>query len=166
MTTSGAWGRIAQRWQGFAPRERRLLLVAALVVGAALVWWRLLAPPLKVLREAPPAIDRLDRQLMQMRRQAQEIEALRRLPRAPRVSAAEFAAQAAAKARASFGDRLRVEARAGQVAMRGEQLAPAPVLALLQELQTAGGRIDDLQLSAEGSGQLKLAVLWRTPPER
>ena len=40
------------RWAAMAPRERRGLSLAALVVGAALIWAVLLAPALRTLKSA------------------------------------------------------------------------------------------------------------------
>ena len=40
------------RWAALAPRERRGLTLAALVVGTALIWTALLAPALRTLKSA------------------------------------------------------------------------------------------------------------------
>ena len=40
------------RWRTLAAREKTLILSAAGVVGLALVWWVLVAPPLATLRQA------------------------------------------------------------------------------------------------------------------
>ncbi|WP_240636117.1 type II secretion system protein GspM [Caldimonas tepidiphila] len=66
----------ATRWDALAPRERRLVAVAALCVAAALLWWVALQPALRTLREAPARIGALDLQLAEMQRLAAESRAL------------------------------------------------------------------------------------------
>ena len=44
---------LAARWARLAPRERTLVHAAAVLVALALLWWLLLAPPLKALRASP-----------------------------------------------------------------------------------------------------------------
>ena len=56
------------RWAALQPREKTLVLGAALLVLAALLWWLALAPALKTLRNAPQQHQALDAQLQQMKR--------------------------------------------------------------------------------------------------
>ncbi len=56
------------RWAALQPREKSLVLGAALLVLAALLWWLALAPALKTLRNAPQQHQVLDAQLQQMKR--------------------------------------------------------------------------------------------------
>ncbi len=65
-------------WYGaLAERERRLVLIAALVVGAALLWWVAIAPAWQTLRGAPARHAALDAQLAHMQQLAQTAEGLR-----------------------------------------------------------------------------------------
>ncbi len=54
------------RWDALASRERRLVVMAAVLVGAALLWWVALGPALATLRAAKDQHARLDAQLQQM----------------------------------------------------------------------------------------------------
>lgn len=65
-------------WYGaLAERERRLVLIAALIVGLALLWWLAIAPAWQTLRAAPARHATLDAQLARMQQLAQITEALR-----------------------------------------------------------------------------------------
>lgn len=64
-------------WQARAPRERQLLVAAAVAIAFLVVWLIAVQPALRVLREAPSEIDRLDRQLQQMQLTAAEAQGLR-----------------------------------------------------------------------------------------
>jgi general secretion pathway protein M len=85
-------------WQARAPRERQLIAAAGVAVAILLLWLVAMQPALRVLREAPPEIDRLDRQLQQMQLTAAEAQALR--------SAAPIPASQAAAALQAATDRL------------------------------------------------------------
>lgn len=65
------------RWRALAPRERRLLSVAGVLLGVLLLWLLAVQPALRTLREAPAEIDRLEAQLQRMQRQAAEARELR-----------------------------------------------------------------------------------------
>lgn len=68
---------LRERWTALAPREQGMLLLAASVVGLALLWWLALAPALHSLRTAPERHAQVDRQLRQMQRLQAEAEQLR-----------------------------------------------------------------------------------------
>jgi general secretion pathway protein M len=70
-TRFGAW------WAGRQPRERAMLGAGAALVLAALLWMLFVAPPLRVAREAPPQIARLEAELQRMQRLSGEITGLR-----------------------------------------------------------------------------------------
>ena len=59
-------GQIGARWRAMDAREQSLAATAALVVGLALVWWLLIAPPLRTLRAADVQQRSLDLQLQKM----------------------------------------------------------------------------------------------------
>jgi general secretion pathway protein M len=74
---------LRQRWRTLAPRERRAVAAAALVLGLALLWLALLRPALRTVRQAPGDIETLQRQLREVRRQADELTLLKSAPEAP-----------------------------------------------------------------------------------
>ena len=69
------------RWDALAGRERRLAMLAAMVVAAALLWWLALAPALATLRAAEVAHRLLDAQLQQMRSLQAQATALQAQPK-------------------------------------------------------------------------------------
>ena len=89
-----AWAApLAARWKALAARERRLVGIAAALVGLALLWFVAVAPAWRVAQSAPARLDQLDTQLQLMQRLAGEARGLRG---APAVNTAQ--AQAALKA--------------------------------------------------------------------
>lgn len=106
-----AWSdTLRQRWQVLALRERRLVALAAAVVGLALLWAVAIAPAWRSLRDAPQRLDALDIQWQQMQRLADDAKALRGTAPVP-------PAQAAAALRAAterLGD-------AGRLTLQGER---------------------------------------------
>jgi general secretion pathway protein M len=74
---------LAARWASFAPRERRLMAIAAAVLGAFLLWALAIAPAWRTLQSAPAQIDLLDLQLQQMQGLAAESVTLRAVPAVP-----------------------------------------------------------------------------------
>jgi general secretion pathway protein M len=68
---------LREQWRARAPRERRLLLGAAIAVGLLLVWWIAIQPALRSLRETPAQLDELEGQLQQLQRLAAESQSLR-----------------------------------------------------------------------------------------
>jgi len=64
-------------WQSRAPRERQLIIGMAISVAVLLIWLVLIQPALRILREAPLELDRLDQQMQQMQLAAGEMQALR-----------------------------------------------------------------------------------------
>lgn len=116
------------RWAALAPRERTLVLAAAWLVAAALVWWVALAPAIATLRASATEHRALDAQLAQMQRLRAQARAMQALPRqdpqeATRQLEAAIQQQLGTSARyAVAGDRVTVT------------LANAPAAALAQWL--------------------------------
>lgn len=80
-TSLGAWvAPWQERWKALTPRDRRLLSVAMLLAGLALLWLLAIAPAWRIVREAPARLDQLDAQLLTMQRLATEARALRAAP--------------------------------------------------------------------------------------
>lgn len=69
-----------ERWRALAPRERRLLALAAAVAGAFVLWAVAVAPAWRTARTAPLELERLERQWQQMQRLAAEARELRATP--------------------------------------------------------------------------------------
>lgn len=68
-------------WAGLAARERRLVGLAAALVGLALLWWLALAPALATLRQAEVQRPLLDAQWQRMQALQAEAAALKASPR-------------------------------------------------------------------------------------
>ena len=91
-------------WRALTRRDRRLAALGACAVGVVLLWLIGVQPALRTLREAPPAIERLDAELQQMQLLAAESRTLRA---APQVAPAQSAAALTA-AVARLGDKARL----------------------------------------------------------
>lgn len=68
------------RWASLSPREQRALRLAALILGAALLWWLALAPALHTLRTAPVQQQALDAQWQRMQQLQAQAQALQSQP--------------------------------------------------------------------------------------
>jgi general secretion pathway protein M len=69
---------VQQLWRAAAPREQRLLILAAAVVAVGLLWWVGVAPALKVVKSAPAQELALEAQLQSMKQlqlQAKDLRA-------------------------------------------------------------------------------------------
>lgn len=77
---ASVWAPVRAWWRALPTRERRLLLLAGAVLGAALLWGLALQPALQTLRRAPLELDTLDAQLQTMQRLATEAAELRAAP--------------------------------------------------------------------------------------
>ena len=98
---------LRQRWAGFAPRERALILAAAALVAIALVWWIALAPALATLRSADAQHRALDAQLLHMKRLQSQARMMQSQPRQGLVAAlalAQWLTQVRTNARAIPGE--------------------------------------------------------------
>ncbi len=73
--------RLRQRWEALGAREQRLVLGAAVVVVAALLWWVALGPALTTLRLAKDQHPQLDAQLQQMQSFKAQATALAAMPK-------------------------------------------------------------------------------------
>lgn len=74
------WAALQVWWRARAERERRLLLVAAGIVVAGLVWALAVQPAWRTIARAPIELDALDAQLQTMQRLAAEAQRLRAAP--------------------------------------------------------------------------------------
>jgi general secretion pathway protein M len=69
--------RALQRWHAFAPRERRALAAALVVLAGFVVWSLFVQPAWRTLRAAPAQLDQLEAELQGMQRLAAEAQELR-----------------------------------------------------------------------------------------
>ncbi len=84
---------LGERWRRLAARERRLVLLAAAVLGVFVLWTLALQPAWRTLREVPAQRETLERQLQEMRLLAAEVQQLRSAPAlSPEQSAAALRA--------------------------------------------------------------------------
>lgn len=112
------------RWAALAARERRLVLIAAVVLGAGLLWAVGLAPALRTLSSAPAQLAAGDAQAQQMQALANEAKALRAVAPVPMAQAQ--AALSAATGRLGEVAKLSLQGERAVVALKGisgEQLA-------------------------------------------
>lgn len=118
-----AWQPLRAAWAARDARERRLVLLAAWVLGLFLLWSLALQPALRTVREAPARLDGLDAQLQAMQAQAADVRTLRATPPLPRMQAS--AALKAASDR--LGDKARLAEQGDRAVLTltgvsGEQL--------------------------------------------
>ena len=158
-----AKARIGAQWATLATRERRLVLVAAAVVGAGLLWGLALAPALRTLASAPAQLAAAEAQLQQMQALASEAQALRAVAPVPMAQAQ--AALTAATGRLGSAAKLSLQGDRAVVTLQGingEQLgawlgeARAGARARVVEAslsQTTPGLYDGSMTLALGSGR-------------
>lgn len=146
----GPWrARAAQRWQALAARERGAVLLAAVVLGAGLLWGVALRPAWRVALEAPERIAALDAQLQAMHAQATEARALRAV--APLPQAQATAALQAAAARLAPRARLLLQGERAVLTMEG--VSPGEFQSWLAEVRAgARARAVEVQLGRSDAG--------------
>jgi general secretion pathway protein M len=145
-------------WGALAVRERRLLGVAAGVLGLMLVWWLAVQPAWRTVARAPAERALLDAQWHAMQGLAAEAEALRS---APPVNA-EQAAAALRAATARLGDKGRLALQGDRAVLTLTGVGAQQLTAWLAEARS-GARAQPLEAklahAAQGySGMLVLAV--------
>ena len=120
-------------WQSRAPRERQLIVVMGVALGALLVWLTLLQPALRTLREAPVDLDRLDQQMQQMQLAAGEMQTLRAASPVP----AEQAATALRAATAQLGERAKLAIQGDRATLTFTGVPADALRAFLGEARSA-----------------------------
>ena len=137
------------RWQTLAAREQTLLLSAAGVVGLALVWWLLIAPPLATLRQADTLQRNLDAQAQKMQALQAQALALQSQPKLSRDDALR-ALEASVKQRLGAGAQLNVLGERVTVTLKN---TPAEALAewLVQARVNARAIPSEARLVRRGS---------------
>lgn len=150
---------VRARWQGFNPRERLSLLLAAAALLALLLWTVLLAPALRTLQQAPAQLAQLDAQLQEMRRLAEESRALRAQPQVPAAQAMQ-ALQAASE---RLGEASGLTITGERAVLKLNHVAPEALQAWLVEVRSVARARPleaTLQRSSDGtySGSIVLAL--------
>ena len=84
MKMPTAFSPLWERWTAASPREQRAMRSAGVLVSLALVWWLLVAPPLRTLIQGPAEQRKLEvqsRKMEDLRTQAVALQALPRISR-------------------------------------------------------------------------------------
>ena len=84
MNMTTALSPLRDRWTAATPREQRLVRSAVALIGLALVWWLLVAPPLRTLSQEKTEQGRLEVQLQKMQDLRAQALALQALPKISR----------------------------------------------------------------------------------
>ena len=125
MKMAAALSPLQTRWAAASPRERRLTGGAAILVGLALVWWLLVAPPLRTLTHWQAEQGKLEVQWQKMQDLRAEAAALQALPKISRDDALR-ALDAAVKQHLGASAQLSVLGDSATVTLRN---TPANALA-------------------------------------
>ena len=75
---------LRERWTAASPREQRAMRVAGVLVSLTLVWWLLVAPPLRTLTQGPAEQRKLEVQSQKMEDFRTQAVALQALPKISR----------------------------------------------------------------------------------
>ena len=134
---------LGARWSALAIRERRYVSIAAVLVGAALLWMFAVQPAWRVVSEAPAKLDQLDMQLQQMQRLQSESTLLRA---APPVGPSQ-AAMALKSATERLGDGAKLSMQGDRATLTLTAVSADALRAWLQEARsTARARPVEMQL--------------------
>lgn len=146
----------ASKWRLLAPRERRMVLAAGLLVSVALVWMVLVRPAWRTLQEVPKQIDVLDLQLQQMQGFAAEARLLREQPR---VNAAQ-ADEALRAATSRLGPQARLSIQSDRATLTLNDVPGAALASWFGEVRSAArARPLEAQLTHNPNGYSGTVVL-------
>jgi len=142
------------QWARMAPREQALVRLAGAFVLLALLWWLLLAPPLKALRQSAARHAEVDAQWQQMQQLQAEAE---QLQDAPKHAGADAPAQLRSLTETQLGAAARLSITAGQATVTLTEAPAAAVAAWLAQAR-AGTQATPVQAQLTRTGS--------TPPVR
>ena len=143
------WRRGQAAWATLAARERRLVTLAAMVLGAFLLWAVAIAPAWRTLSTAPARLDALALQAQQMQALAREAVALRAVAPVPLDQAQ--AALAAATERLGGVGKLSLQGERALLTLKG--VNSAQLSAWLAETRAgARARVVEASLTLAGPG--------------
>ena len=147
--TSALRSSVQARWESLAPRERRLVTLAAWALGLAALWTWGLQYPWQAGRQAEAQLQRLDEQWLVMQRQAAEAQGLRAVAPLP----AGQAEQALKAATARLGTRGRLARQGARAVLTVEGVSPSELQAWWTEARAgARARPVEMQLSRNDRG--------------
>jgi general secretion pathway protein M len=159
---AGAREQLVERWKALAPRERRGLRVAFVLLSIFIVWLVAVQPAWRAVRAAPAQLEALDLQVQHMQRLAGETRELRA---APTVAPAQ-AANALRSATEQLGDRARLSLVGDRATLTLTGVTGDRLIAWLAEARTAArARPIDAQLtrSAQGYSGTVVVSIGGTP---
>jgi general secretion pathway protein M len=140
---------VRQWWLGLARRERRMLITGATLVAVALLWWVVLAPPLRTLQRAPSQIDAAEAQLQLMQRLAAEARELRAVTPVPSDQAGNVLKAATAR----LGDKARLAVQGDRAVLTVAGVSSVALRDWLAEARSgARARTIEANLSRGSSG--------------
>lgn len=142
------WQPLLGAWRARDARERRLLLLAAWVLGLALLWALAVQPAWRTLRTAPARLDQLEAQLQQMQAQAAQAQTLRARPPLP-PALARAALQAAS---ARLGARARLAEQGARAVLTLDGASAAELQSWLAAART-GARARAVELDLRHTPQ-------------
>lgn len=149
---------LRERWAALNARERNAVVLAALVIGLALVWALAVQPAWRTLRSAPAQQAQLDAAWQRMQREAAEAQRLRALPPV----APALAAQALQAATARLGDSGKLTLQGERAVLTLDDADGAAVAQWLAEVRRgARARAVEARLEAVGdgySGRITVAI--------
>lgn len=131
MKALDAW---QAQWTRLAPREQALVRAAGALVLLALLWWLLLAPPLKALRQSGARHAEVQAQWQQMQQLQAEAQ---QLQNAPRHSAADAPAQLQGLTHTQLGAAARLTIAAGRATLTLTEAPAAAVAAWLAQVRAS-----------------------------
>lgn len=151
-----SWGHalLPDRWHSLPPQDKHRLRAVAIVAGALVLWFLLLAPAWHTLQDAPRRHQLLDRQLEKMQRLQATLVRLRDQPPASPASRV----QALEGTLKSLGPGVRLSVSGAQLTLTLKQV-PAGVLAdwLVQSRAQTGMEAMEARLTRRAQGPL---VVW------
>lgn len=148
--------KLMARWSAMGRRDRRIVLVAAALVGVFLLWSVAIQPAWQTVRDAPSRIDQLGAQLQTMQSLAAEVAELRDV--AP-VSASQAAA-ALQGATDRLGDRATMVQQGDRATVNLNGMSGDDLRSWLAEVRSAArARVAEVQLSRDASGYTGTIVL-------
>ena len=148
-------------WAGLSSRERRAVGLATALVLMALIWMVLLAPALKVLRNAPQQQRVIDEQLSRQQAWRQEALALRASPRMS-LPDAQAALQASVKTQLGSASQLTVSGDRATLTVKG--VSPLVLAQWLNSARTgAHSKPLDAQLTQQ-NGNWEGTLVLQLPP--
>jgi len=137
------------RWRGFSARDRRMVWLAVVILGAFALWALAIQPAWRTLRAAPTQLDALDAQLQEMRLLATEAQALREAP----ALSADQSALALKAASERLGNRARLSLQGQRAVLTLSGVSSMQLRAWLTEARAgARARPVEAQLTRNAQG--------------